>query len=468
MHFSDDKTKLLASGNVHVRYKDYQIRSNHLTYDKHTDQLIVTDDIYLEDLVGNHVQATQLTLNLGDGVGNISSANIQTVNGHYVRADTVDFSGQKAELHTVRLSTCDLESPHYYFQSDYMRTNRAAVVTKGTQLFFYGVPIFYIPSFSGSVHEESPQSMSPKFGSNLMDGIYAQLNVPYLFNDASNGYVGIGFSEKRGWKYGGQHDINLSNNHRLSLIAFDIQKTGFAGGASYQWRHTPPLDGRSALAQSLFSNSANVSANIDVVSQLDYIIDRVHYNELYHSLPELTLSIQKASGLLNATWNGLVGQGYFEDRVHSGKRFQLNADVSNQLVSFSNVSFFNQFNANYTTYDAALYWHRLYNTLRASFGGTAIKNEISYTKVILNKGASPFAFDRINQIEDDELGVMFSAEFSPFNVSVAANYELYNARIRTLKYTVGYLMHCWILNVTVDPVWNDVSFSIDIPSLNRL
>ena len=83
-----------------------------------------------------------------------------------------------------------------------------------------------------------------------------------------------------------------------------------------------------------------------------------------------------------------------------------------------------------------------------------------------NNGASPFIFDTLDQITDDEISLISSLEIYPFTFGVDMDYMINESEFRNLKYSIGYIIHCWELIFNVDQKWNEFSFGVSIPDLN--
>ena len=110
-------------------------------------------------------------------------------------------------------------------------------------------------------------------------------------------------------------------------------------------------------------------------------------------------------------------------------------------------------------------WSRLLNTLSLSFPFLQTKSTLAYTHLLKNNGSSTFLFDTINKITDNEINYQSIIPIHPLIISVNVDYKIKKDAFRNFKYSLGFIIHCWQLDVSVDTIWNEFSFGISIPNL---
>ena len=126
---------------------------------------------------------------------------------------------------------------------------------------------------------------------------------------------GIGISTNRGFRYGATHRYLPLPNHILEVSAYDVAETGFEGGVAYEWAYLIKKQSQDLISEYL-SNSLEEDSM--VLFQAHYLYDRIIYNELYHSHPELKLSYLRAPFFYDTLLDAELGGGYFEDRFAKG------------------------------------------------------------------------------------------------------------------------------------------------------
>ena len=61
-------------------------------------------------------------------------------------------------------------------------------------------------------------------------------------------------------------------------------------------------------------------------------------------------------------------------------------------------------------------------------------------------GESPFVFDSINQLNQDEIGFISSIHLLPIIFSIEGDYQLNDKSFRNLKYIFNWVFQCWQLD----------------------
>ena len=86
--------------------------------------------------------------------------------------------------------------------------------------------------------------------------------------------------------------------------------------------------------------------------------------------------------------------------------------------------------------------------------------------MIHDQGGSPFVFDSINEINQDEIALLSTIKFHPIILNFNADYQLEEKSFRNLIYSLSYVFQCWQVDINVNTVWEEISFGISVPSLN--
>ena len=315
--------ELYASGNVVVNYKQYSITSDDVAYQKATNELVLNGNISIYDQKNNQLFADKMTLFLDIDEGRVFNAHIQTNRDYIIKSSMILLKEDEIELKDCTITTCRSVRPEWYFKSDALFVNKKNNLINANKntLYFYGFPVFYIPSFSQSVSDASLSNRpTPEFGYNQIDRTFFNVYLGYLLSDNVTGKVGVGTSEKRGFRYGATHIYAPQKNQSLTLKTYDVQKTGFEGGVSYRWRNDND-DSFQPLISALFIPSEN--KKINVLFSADYLYDTSYFNELYNSLPDIRLDVDGIPFYFGLDVSLSGSTGYFQDRVVKGNRHQL-------------------------------------------------------------------------------------------------------------------------------------------------
>ncbi len=466
INISNDDSFIEAKGNVEVQYKGYSVQANQLYYSKNDGLLEFRDGVQLRDAQNNMLYSTSLLLNLNNDSTIIENGILKTYHQYYVAAEKIQLLPLSYVFSELTFTTCSNQHPHYHLHSSslsyYRQTN--ALNINDSRLFFYGIPIFYFPQFSYNIQRDDQQQATPKIGYNLIDGTYGTLNFGYFLSEKSSGMYGIGISTNRGFRYGATHRYLPLPNHILEVSAYDVAETGFEGGLSYEWAYLIKKQSQDLISEYL-SNSLEEDSM--VLFQAHYLYDRIIYNELYHSHPELKLSYLRAPFFYDTLLDAELGGGYFEDRFAKDTRYMSKVMISKKIIQFSESSSLNSLSGfQAQVYASNVNWTRFYNQLSVTFSLFGFNTELSYLKLFVNDGYSPFIFDTLNEITDDEVSLITSVLLGRIDIELNLDYKINEASFRNLNYTIGWIVHCWQLNVHLDQRWNEISFGISIPNLN--
>ena len=115
--------------------------------------------------------------------------------------------------------------------------------------------------------------------------------------------------------------------------------------------------------------------------------------------------------------------------------------------------------------DDLVYWRRLLNSTSFDFDLLNTENTLTYTKILVNNGGSPFIFDTINEVNDDELSTRSKITLLPVILSVNSDYQINNKSFRNFQYSLHWVFQCWQLDFSINTVWKEVSFGISIPNI---
>jgi lipopolysaccharide assembly outer membrane protein LptD (OstA) len=458
---------LYASGNVVVGYKQYSLKSNDLQYVKKNNELKLVGDVSIYDRHNNHLMADSLRLFLDSEEGEILNGHIKTNKDYIIQSKRIVLNSDVIELKECTITTCQSLSPEWYFKSQFLSVNRRNNFINADQntLYFYGLPVFYIPSFSQSVSDETLSNRpTPEFGYNQIDQAFFNVYIGYTISKNITGKVGVGTSQGRGFRTGATHIYTPRKNQSLTIKTYDVHHTGFEGGVSYRWRNEED-DSSQHVISALFIPSENKT--ITALFSVDYLFDTSYYNELYHSLPDARLSIDHVPFYAGFEASGDIATGYYMDRINRGNRHQILADLERDIFSIHQFLVVNnqiQFKDNYYS-DDQVYWRRLLNSTSFNFDFLNTKNTLTYTKVLVNSGGSPFIFDTINEVNDDELSTQSKITLLPVILSVNSDYQINNQSFRNFQYSLHWVFQCWQLDLSINTVWKAVSFGISIPNI---
>ncbi|HQB98907.1 MAG TPA: putative LPS assembly protein LptD, partial [Candidatus Cloacimonadota bacterium] len=158
-------------------------------------------------------------------------------NGYYSGEEIRKVGSSTYDIDGGSFTTCDLESPSYWFWARDMRIyQRDKVVGRHVLAYVNHLPIFYFPFLTMSIKRgRHPGFLIPEPGYNSIDGKYIRdLAYYYPYKDYADFSLGVDLMEKRGWK---THFNSTYTKRYLYNGAFraSYQKNITGGSTVYDW-----------------------------------------------------------------------------------------------------------------------------------------------------------------------------------------------------------------------------------------
>lgn len=306
----------IFSGNVRVEYQDIKMRSDKLTYNQKTKDVVAEGNVII-DQGPTRVTATQAIYNLDTKTGTFFNATATMDPSMYFSGDRIE----KIDVDTYRMSngiftSCDLDRPAWSFHvgsaevtvDDYAYLRNLSFRARN-------VPIFYTPRLIWPTKRERSQGLliprirvTNKFGARLENGYFVPVGESAdatIYADAStNGYFGAGaevryvpsenvkIGDFRGhivnnvekeqieWKYQYQHaQDNLPGGFRGVVDVQDFSNLDFFR----QYDHDPELHTLSNIYSSAYLTKNRPTYSLNLLSDRRDIIfanDRQRFEQL--------------------------------------------------------------------------------------------------------------------------------------------------------------------------------------------
>ena len=252
----------------------------------------------------------------------------------------------------------------------------------------------------------------------------------------------------------------ISKNHTVQIETYLVEKTGFEGGLRYKWIKNHSNSPSNSIISSLLSPTKNNEMKSNIT--LDYLYNHVYYNELYNALPEVKYSLSNAKLNWGLMANAALATGYYEDSANHGNRNNFKLNLEKNILNTPHIS--NGININLIEYSQDdQSWHKAVNYLSFKFPFLTTKNTFTYSHLLYEFGSSPFIFDSINELNQNEFGVLSTINLLPIIITIDADYQLKDQSFRNLKYTLSWVFQCWQLDFSVDTIWEEINFGASIP-----
>jgi len=277
-------------GEVEIRYRDYILRADQITYNSDTGDSELEGHVLLDGgPYDEHVEASHGTYNIRTETGVfysvIGTVGLKLRKTRYMLTTTnpFAFTGKIVEKngpdhYLVRqgsVTTCELPRPKWQFNAQ-----RISVDVDGSSKIYnsdfrlWSLPVFYFPFVTHPVQKEKRQSglLIPSFGTSSTKGYIAGDSVYGVFNRSTDAMAGAEYYSKRGWAQRGEFRARPSDR---SFIYFNYS------GMVDRGIGTPRQDqgGEDArfMAERPFGTFRGV-ANVDYLSSFVY---RIAFTDVY-------------------------------------------------------------------------------------------------------------------------------------------------------------------------------------------
>ena len=227
-----EEGKLVARGNVSVKYKGADLFCDEMEYDNNINVAYIKGNVKI--VRGNSVLSGE------DAVYDFNSQNAQIT---AVRIEDPPVFGEAKEgdklgqekyvLRNGYATTCDLEVPHYRLVSKRVIIYPNERVTAKNMILKVGkVPIFYFPYFSQSLKDKSfLAELSP--GKDKEWGSYILTRWRYWMNNENKGKIHLDWYDRRGLGTGVSHKLETKNFGEALINYYHIEDSLYSLGDRY-------------------------------------------------------------------------------------------------------------------------------------------------------------------------------------------------------------------------------------------
>lgn len=462
----DEPSKhILSTGNVRVLFDSYRITSNRIEYNWGEKRISIPSPAHVQSQK-NRIKTSSFDYDLETNQGHASKLRA-SVSRLHIYGDTLAINQEKVVLQDASFTTCQSHvHPHYMVESKkiHFYPNWGFFVSFGNRISLKNLPFSIpIPTYiygSKKYGLLGNSSLIPEFGSNKTEGSYLKEHIGYFLSKRASGTITVGTTEKLGVVLGVHQSYLLNDSRALQGRTYLAGTDGFEGHVSYRQRLFYRSKKKQGGIDSLFSDFAAPSP--DTLSEWtmtfkhrELINDyRVSYR------PQFNLSmLRRPLGWWDLEYDSTLTVGHvFEERRIDGSRIDVvNAvretayfRVAKPVLLSKTLSEVTHLHYYAHWFDTQQAWHRLFAEFSFKWRATFFSPRLSYTKRLLNKGATPFQHERQYAQEGDEVGVSLFESFKHFSLSLRSAYDIDRQTFRKIQLEFGLKRHCRQLSF----IWN--------------
>ncbi len=208
---------VVATGNIHVEYKDIILKANYLELDPKTWILTAKGNVSVIQ-EKNTLTGETLTLFLKEDKYKLDSVKGEltdrSVKGFiYIRGDSLEKDQQGSiKGKDMAFTTCDLEAPHYHIKAkELVIYPQERLYATDVSFYMGNIRIFSLPYYNLLFEYPDRQPFIPEIGNSIDKGYYIKTFYSHYQSRDLYGYATLEFGEKTGIGLGLTEFYNIKN-----------------------------------------------------------------------------------------------------------------------------------------------------------------------------------------------------------------------------------------------------------------
>jgi hypothetical protein len=179
--YSVDTNSLSATGAM-FSFHGITISSDTLRFFFDSSEIFAEGNVVLiKD--GETLKGKSLHYNTKTGMGMVDDVSVRfdPIN---LTAESMDVVGDELILRGSRLTTCELDNPHYYLKARSLKVYLGdKIIADSVVVYFEGIPVFYFPRYQVSLKDRRLELFFPEMGYTKRSGFYFTTGLQYMFQD---------------------------------------------------------------------------------------------------------------------------------------------------------------------------------------------------------------------------------------------------------------------------------------------
>jgi LPS-assembly protein len=283
--------KVIASGNVHVKYKDFNLSADKIIYNSKNKKILLKGNIFL---TGKNVTiyAKEGWIDIQGKEGEFKDITFILEGKYFVRAKKLWKKGDYFYFKKGEFSQCRLDQYDWYIKAHKGKVKEEDKLQAYNLTFrFFNIPIFYAPYFTYPTVRRKTGFLTPEFGRDSYNNIFVKIPFFYVLDKSSDITATVDYRSGQGEGLNLEYRKKFSKRSRLTAEFFYFRDKG--NGGWWEGRDTAPLENRWRLKGKGFFHwkEFNIYANVDLPS------DPYFYEDFYNVSDLRYLSYTKSQVL---------------------------------------------------------------------------------------------------------------------------------------------------------------------------
>lgn len=212
VRYNDENHQVEALGHVSIIYDGATIKAHYALIDQDLDAVLATGDVHLDNK-GDSFQGDRLLYYFKTKQGWLAPANCEVsdpeIRGKlYLSATDAFLKGEEIRVKGTRLTSCDLERPHYHLSAAEVEYYPGERIILHKVWYWEGkLKLFYYPKLSISLKDEENNLEMPYIGYTDLAGWIFGWGYQYFRNPQNFGRIYFETTERGGDGIGVKHTI---------------------------------------------------------------------------------------------------------------------------------------------------------------------------------------------------------------------------------------------------------------------
>ena len=276
--FWDENGVLHATGKVLLKSTQYALEGDEATLDKAHEWATLSGHVRLQgksiESTGRSVRANLKTgeWSLAEGTATILPEFFtggQVADKLYLTAGSASSPREKGpiDLDNARLTSCNLEHPHYFFQCQRVEVRPGdRVIADHPSLYLLGYRVIRYPWKLVLFLDDKHNRYLPDVGHNDVEGYYMKFAFPYLVGALGQGLIHLNLTTMRGTGLGFEQQVVSARTQGLASVMWEPNESALTSRVSDHYIFSPSLtsdlDASYQSNSGYFGNTTSLDGNL--------------------------------------------------------------------------------------------------------------------------------------------------------------------------------------------------------------
>lgn len=242
VEYSMDGNRIIAKGNVEIRYKEIVLTCDHVEFSRDTSTAHASGNVRLLKGSDSEISGEEMTFNFATMNGDFAPAAI-FANPYYGKGEQVTkVDANHILMKNGYITTCDHDQPHYFIRSRRLDIYpKDKMVARKVCMKIGGVPVLYLPKFSQDLTGKKPIfTFTPGYTKEW--GMFLLTSVRYELNPNLKGFLRLDAREKKDIAEGLDLNYKTPRTGSGTIRTYYMNERSITAKHFFQERPSPTIE----------------------------------------------------------------------------------------------------------------------------------------------------------------------------------------------------------------------------------